>query len=165
MPLILDQLGVPVFSGYFDEPEEPDFTEDRIVNTAVRPPSTATFANLKKTTNDPLNKAAVMPSTTMSNSEEPPATSRPSTPPTDNPPSPHLPIHAGFNLNAIKDVLQGVEQDHSKSQAPPPSAKKFFSRFASPPTAVPFKRPQSTPPNNQPIEDTAPRTITRSASR
>ncbi|KAF8816142.1 DUF726-domain-containing protein [Phlegmacium glaucopus] len=209
MPLILDQLGFPVFSDYFDEPEEPDFTEDRIVvreednqkksgwfsrkntstslqNTVVRPPSTATFANLKKNANDPPNKAAVaegdedlppriqtsspapqIPSTTITNSEgEPAAISRPSTSPKENIPSSHLPIHAGFDLNAIKDVLQEVEQDRSKSQAPPPpSSKKFLSRFASPPTAVQFKRPQSTPPNNQPIEDTAPRTITRSTSR
>ncbi|KAG5638928.1 hypothetical protein H0H81_008697 [Sphagnurus paluster] len=33
MPLILDQLGFPVSADYFDEPEEPDFTEDRIVVT------------------------------------------------------------------------------------------------------------------------------------
>ncbi|EEB88290.1 hypothetical protein MPER_13954, partial [Moniliophthora perniciosa FA553] len=25
MPLILDELGFPVFADYFDEPEEPDF--------------------------------------------------------------------------------------------------------------------------------------------
>ncbi|TRM70598.1 hypothetical protein BD626DRAFT_564212 [Schizophyllum amplum] len=31
MPLILDQLGFPVFADYFDEPEEPDFEEERIV--------------------------------------------------------------------------------------------------------------------------------------
>ncbi|TEB32477.1 DUF726-domain-containing protein [Coprinellus micaceus] len=34
MPLILDQLGFPVFSDYFDEPEEPDFDEERVV---IRP--------------------------------------------------------------------------------------------------------------------------------
>jgi len=108
-----------------------------------------------------------MSSTTITNSErETLTTSRPSTPPNDKPLSSHLPIHAGFDLNAIKDVLQEVEQDPSKSQAPPPpSAKKFSSRLASPPTAVPFKRPQSTPPNNQPIEDTAPRSIARFTSR
>ncbi|GLB43707.1 putative DUF726-domain-containing protein [Lyophyllum shimeji] len=33
MPLILDQLGFPVSADYFDEPEEPDFKEDRIVVT------------------------------------------------------------------------------------------------------------------------------------
>ncbi|KAK2459554.1 hypothetical protein APHAL10511_008433 [Amanita phalloides] len=31
MPLILDQLGFPVFADYFDEPEQPDFEGDRIV--------------------------------------------------------------------------------------------------------------------------------------
>ncbi|KAF5332687.1 hypothetical protein D9611_005325 [Ephemerocybe angulata] len=34
MPLILDQLGFPVFSDFFDEPVEPDFDEDRVVMTA-----------------------------------------------------------------------------------------------------------------------------------
>ncbi|KAH9953368.1 hypothetical protein BC827DRAFT_1262447 [Russula dissimulans] len=31
MPLILDQLGFPVSADHFDEPEQPDFEEDRIV--------------------------------------------------------------------------------------------------------------------------------------
>lgn len=31
MPLIMDQLGFPVSSDHFDEPEQPDFEEDRIV--------------------------------------------------------------------------------------------------------------------------------------
>ncbi|KAH6896129.1 hypothetical protein BKA70DRAFT_1116905, partial [Coprinopsis sp. MPI-PUGE-AT-0042] len=31
MPLILDQLGFPVFSDFFDEPVEPDFEGDRVV--------------------------------------------------------------------------------------------------------------------------------------
>ncbi|KAF7971035.1 hypothetical protein HWV62_22239, partial [Athelia sp. TMB] len=31
MPLILDQLGFPVTADYFNEPEEPDFTGDRVV--------------------------------------------------------------------------------------------------------------------------------------
>ncbi|KDQ31542.1 hypothetical protein PLEOSDRAFT_1036408, partial [Pleurotus ostreatus PC15] len=33
MPLILDQLGFPVFADYFDEPEEPDFEGERVVIT------------------------------------------------------------------------------------------------------------------------------------
>ncbi|KAL1749311.1 hypothetical protein HDZ31DRAFT_79137 [Schizophyllum fasciatum] len=37
MPLILDQLGFPVFADYFDEPEEPDFEEERIVEREDAP--------------------------------------------------------------------------------------------------------------------------------
>ncbi|KAF8902239.1 hypothetical protein CPB84DRAFT_875384 [Gymnopilus junonius] len=74
MPLILDQLGFPVFSDFFDEPEEPDFDEERIVvreddnqkksgwfssssskrasmgpqKPVQRPPSTATFAGIQR---------------------------------------------------------------------------------------------------------------------
>ncbi|KAG2022406.1 DUF726 domain-containing protein [Coprinopsis cinerea AmutBmut pab1-1] len=69
MPLILDQLGFPVFSDYFDEPVEPDFEGDRVVvheeeeqnkkkgwfsrktsssdkrKSVSRPPSSASWAN------------------------------------------------------------------------------------------------------------------------
>ncbi|TFK18161.1 DUF726-domain-containing protein [Coprinopsis marcescibilis] len=68
MPLILDQLGFPVFSDFFDEPEEPDFEGERVVvreeeekqkkgwfsrksssskvpQHVSRPPSTASWAN------------------------------------------------------------------------------------------------------------------------
>ncbi|KAG7100211.1 hypothetical protein E1B28_001986 [Marasmius oreades] len=71
MPLILDELGFPVFADYFDEPEEPDFEGDRVVvregeetakkgwfskknkkpsgsQNASRPPSTSSFSVQKK---------------------------------------------------------------------------------------------------------------------
>ena len=51
-------------------------------------------------------------------------------------------------------MVQEVEQDPSKSQAPPPPAKKFFSKFKSPPSAAPLKPPESGSPSNQPIENT-----------
>ena len=79
--------------------------------------------------------------------------SRPSTPPNDNPPSSDIPIHAGFDLVAMKNILQEVEQDASKFQDPAPGSptKKFFSRFtSSSPSGVPFRRPESTPPITQP---------------
>ncbi|THH09210.1 hypothetical protein EW146_g8747 [Bondarzewia mesenterica] len=71
MPLILDQLGFPVSADHFDEPEEPDFEEDRIVvrqgeevpkkgwfgrkqssgpspQSVSRPPSTSSFLTHKR---------------------------------------------------------------------------------------------------------------------
>jgi len=137
----------------------------------LRPPSTATSVNLKTDVNAPPNKAVEvednddlpprmemsppapsLESNTITNSGgEASALSRPPTPPNDNPPSPDLPIHAGFDLVALKNILQEVEQDASKSQAPAPGlpTKKFFSRFTSSPSGVPFRRPESTPPIKQ----------------
>ncbi|RXW23089.1 hypothetical protein EST38_g2763 [Candolleomyces aberdarensis] len=73
MPLILDQLGFPVFSDFFDEPVEPDFDEERVVvredqsnqkqgwfskrqstsapQNVSRPPSTASWATKEKQAN------------------------------------------------------------------------------------------------------------------
>ena len=125
------------------------------------PPSTATFANLK--TNNSPNKVdgdddlppRVQTSSppTITNSEAS-VLSRPSTPPND---SSHLPIHAGFDLTAMTNILQEVERDSSKSQAPAPSppAKTFPS---TPAKAVPSR---STPP----VDDTAPRITGGSSPR
>lgn len=92
-------------------------------------------------------------SNTIINSEgEASVSSRPSTPPNDNPPS-DLPLHAGFDLVAMKNILQEVEQDANKFQAPAPAlpTKNFFSRFKlSSPSDVPSRRPDSTPPITQP---------------
>jgi hypothetical protein len=56
----------------------------------------------------------------------------------------------------MKNILQEVEQDASKSQAPAPSipTKKFLSRFTSSSSSrVPFRQPESTPPVTQPGSD------------
>ena len=79
-----------------------------------------------------------------------PTPSRPSTPSND-PPSSQLPLRAGFDLGAIKNVLHEVEQDPSKVKVTPPTAtpaapKTFLSRLAPPPIAPPSNRSQSTPP-------------------
>lgn len=79
-----------------------------------------------------------------------PTSSRPSTP--SNDPAPHLPIHAGFDLNAIKNALQEVEQNPNKSfPAPssstsPPPPPKSLTKLAPLPIAPPSNRSQSTPP-------------------
>lgn len=64
MPLILDQLGFPVSADYFDEPVEPDFTEDRIV---VREGEEDTkkrgwFSRKKKTSTAPAARVSRPPS-------------------------------------------------------------------------------------------------------
>ncbi|PPQ89966.1 hypothetical protein CVT25_009606 [Psilocybe cyanescens] len=201
MPLILDQLGFPVFSDYFDEPEEPDFDEDRIVvreednqkksgwfsrkktNTTPqkhvsRPPSTSTFAGLKHRSqsdgssskdapgdDDDLpprmdsssSKATDDDNVTLAGSgsgRNTPTPSRPSTPSQDpSSSSSHLPLHAGFDLSAIKSVLNEVEQDPSKAALPqttPTPAKSLLTRLAPPPVAPPSTRSQSTPPFKMP---------------
>ncbi|CAA7265018.1 unnamed protein product [Cyclocybe aegerita] len=194
MPLILDQLGFPVFSDYFDEPVEPDFTEDRIVvreeeekkksgwfsrkksNTTPqkhvsRPPSTSTFANFKKSDlpgangsplkgppatapaddadddlpprlGTPTGSAHASPKVTPlslpGSGRNTPTPSRPSTPSSS---TSHLPLRAGFDLAAIKNVLDEVEHG-----ADTPSTAKPPSRLAPPPIAPPSTRSQSTPP-------------------
>ena len=119
-------------------------------------------ARMQTTSPDPQ-----IPSTTVTNTEgEIPTTSRPSTPLSDNVPSSHMPTHAGFDLNAIKNVLQEVEQEPSKSQALAPApSKNFFSKLSSPPIAAPLRRPESTPLSNQPIEDVVSGITARSGSR
>ncbi|KAF9472576.1 DUF726-domain-containing protein [Pholiota conissans] len=205
MPLILDQLGFPVFSDYFDEPEEPDFTEDRIVvreedekkksgwfsrkktdttpqKPVSRPPTTSTHADTKipqststagKTDDDDedlpprLDHSSTNASSTIdlakaSGSDKTPTPSRPSTPSNvnDSPAAStsKLPLHAGFDLTAIKNVLQEVEHDSAKStQAAPKASKSIFSQLAAPPIAPPSARSRSTPPVQMPETNAHPR--------
>lgn len=204
MPLILDQLGFPVFSDFFDEPEEPDFTEDRVVvreeenqkksgwfgsgkrgstsnsqNQHVsRPPSTASWAN--KTPSAPTKSAggddelpprmdasrsATPPATTSTNGTatpppihrqrssvegSPSSSSRPGTPPVHD----TLPKHAGFDLQAMKEILSTVELNPKEANATSSSTKKpnaspsFRSKLL--PVVPPSTRSQSTPPVNGP---------------
>ncbi|KAG5644092.1 hypothetical protein DXG03_009111 [Asterophora parasitica] len=133
MPLILDQLGFPVSADYFDEPEEPDFTEDRIVVTEedtkqkkgwfsrkkkptpaqkVSRPPTAASVTVKKdpsshtptdSTDDELPPRIPTHQSTSSTSSE--AGHASTTQPSEAPdPTPHLPARAGFDLGALHSV-------------------------------------------------------------
>ncbi|PPR02740.1 hypothetical protein CVT26_009451 [Gymnopilus dilepis] len=186
MPLILDQLGFPVFSDYFDEPEEPDFDEDRIVvreedtqkksgwfsskkkstsssgnpqRPVSRPPSTATFAGIQRKKDgekaqqngsvnaEPTKAAAAqeedddelpprmetasphLPVASGSGRNTPTLHSRSASPAPSNgapnangnanangkDPASSIPIHAGFDLNAIKNALKEVEEERGTS--------------------------------------------------
>ncbi|KAF8204256.1 hypothetical protein K438DRAFT_1819443 [Mycena galopus ATCC 62051] len=123
MPLILDQLGFPVFADFFDDPVEPDFEGDRIVEREEDKNKKKGW--FSKKSKEPTRPQSVSrpPSTTWKhtrasdvtlNDDLPPridsdATPKPSptkeTPDADS----KIPIHAGFDFSAIKDVLGKAE--------------------------------------------------------
>jgi len=72
-----------------------------------------------------------------------PTPSRPSTP--SNDPSSHIHLHAGFDLNAIKNALQEVEQKalQAPSSTSPPIS---LTQLSPPPIVPPSNRSQLTPP-------------------
>ncbi|KAG1805555.1 uncharacterized protein BJ212DRAFT_1391472 [Suillus subaureus] len=148
MPLILDQLGFPVSCDYFDEPVEPEFNEERVVvkegdhtqkkkwfsrkkksstspTPVSRPPSTASFASsrrkppsLGKPTDDddepPRESTGTPPQNTNPHSIRPSGGRSPSS-------STDIPVHAGFDLKAIKDMIGQSEKTPEEMQVPQPS--------------------------------------------
>lgn len=149
MPLILDQLGFPVSCDYFDEPVEPEFNEERVVvregdhtqkkkwfsrkkkpstspASVSRPPSTASFASsrrkpssLGKPTDDdgepPRESTGTPPPrNTNPHSTQPSGGRSPSS-------STDIPVHAGFDLKAIKDMIDQSEKTPEEMQVPQPS--------------------------------------------
>ncbi|KAG2032982.1 hypothetical protein BDR03DRAFT_968630 [Suillus americanus] len=149
MPLILDQLGFPVSCDYFDEPVEPEFNEERVVvregdhtqkkkwfsrkkkpsaspTPVSRPPSTASFASsrrkpssLGKPTDDdgepPRESTGTPPPrNTNPHSTQPSGGRSPSS-------STDIPVHAGFDLKAIKDMIDQSERTPEEMQVPQPS--------------------------------------------
>ncbi|KAJ7146410.1 hypothetical protein C8R44DRAFT_690838 [Mycena epipterygia] len=162
MPLILDQLGFPVFADYFDDPVEPDFEGDRIVEreedkakkkgwfskakeptrpqSVSRPPTASTFSKHSR------QSSAVV------DDDLPPRVGTPLGTGTSTPTSPtkdtsevdsKIPIHAGFDFNAIKDVLGKAELN--------PDELKFRedNHFEAPPIPPPTNRSESAPPQQQ----------------
>ncbi|KIY73931.1 DUF726-domain-containing protein [Cylindrobasidium torrendii FP15055 ss-10] len=113
MPLILDQLGFPVFSDYFDEPEAPDFEEERIVVKEGEEPANKGWFSRKR--NVEATKTSRPPSTstwkktprasTESTGDDdlPPREARPSTPPTPSRlPLPVTPTRPSAEAEPIK---------------------------------------------------------------
>ncbi|KAG2106967.1 uncharacterized protein F5147DRAFT_698935 [Suillus discolor] len=148
MPLILDQLGFPVSCDYFDEPVEPEFNEERVVvregdhtqkkkwfsrkkkpsaspTPVSRPPSTASFASSRRKPSS-LGKPT-------DDDNEPPREFTGTPPPQNNPHSTQpsdgqlpssstdIPVHAGFDLKAIKDMIGQSEKNPEDMQVPQPS--------------------------------------------
>jgi hypothetical protein len=186
MPLILDQLGFPVSADHFDEPEEPDFEEDRIVvregedvqkkgwfsknkpaapnASASRPPSATSVGRRPKdqAENDeslpPREEKTPMTSTATS----------PSTPRTDKQlddaigDAAELPARAGFDLAAMRAIVDGIEQGKgSRHDLTRPTRPEIS---PPPPSSVmSAKRPQSMSPPITKSPDLTPTTEQRSA--
>ncbi|KAF7307618.1 hypothetical protein MIND_00557000 [Mycena indigotica] len=165
MPLILDQLGFPVFADFFDDPVEPDFEGDRIVEreedknkksgwfsnnkppprpqSVSRPPTASSFSKHHSST-----EAA---SATAEDYELPPRIDSP--PPSYSPASPtkpqtdvegeskaQVPTHAGFDFAAIKDVLGKAELNPEELRMPEQNP------FQAPHIPPPTYRSESAPP-------------------
>ncbi|KAF9024047.1 DUF726-domain-containing protein [Hymenopellis radicata] len=150
MPLILDQLGFPVFADYFDEPENPDFEEDRIV---VREEDVKQkkgwFSRKTSGTQTPVSR----PPSGSPYAKKPPATTDDELPPRLTPPtSPHkeghastpsdpeikIPKTAGFDFAAMKEIIGSAEKEKEREPSPvplsPPQVRRSPSPMAGPST-------------------------------
>ncbi|KAK0185158.1 hypothetical protein F5146DRAFT_1071635 [Armillaria mellea] len=128
MPLILDQLGFP--------PEEPEFTEDRVVVREEDMSKKKGWFSRKSKSSKPqhVSRTARKPSGPDSST---PVTSPPSTPQRDTAsPGPDIPMHAGFDFAAIKEMI-GHTQQPEEVVAPTP--------IAVPPIPPPTNRTESMP--------------------
>ncbi|KAL4265375.1 TMCO4 family protein [Pleurotus pulmonarius] len=171
MPLILDQLGFPVFADYFDEPEEPDFEGERVVITEEDQKKKKGWFSRKKSKSSVSDNASQPPSshtrkassssTITGDDELPPRvdekghdefSTRPSSPSqhsdVSGPPQKtsgqqsELPLHAGFDFAAIKEVLNEIK-DSSAEQTGQGKA------YEMPPIPPPSQRSESTPPTQR----------------
>ncbi|KAJ7447231.1 hypothetical protein FB451DRAFT_782255 [Mycena latifolia] len=162
MPLILDQLGFPVFADYFDDPVEPDFEGDRIVEreedkekkkgwfskkkehtrpqSVSRPPSASGFSKHTRGSSVALDEDLPPRAGTPLSA----GASTPPSPSKDAPDAnPKIPIHAGFDFNAIKDVLGKAELNPDELKVPEEN------QFAAPVIPPPTNRSESAPPQRQ----------------
>jgi hypothetical protein len=168
LPLILDELGFPVFSDHFDEPIEPDFEEDRIVVREEEEKEKKGWFSRKKKKKSPASPASVSrpPSTSAwSSPRKSTSSSVSSTSTSDNadddlPPrqedkaekgaADEIPIHAGFDLTAMKEMIEQAKLEASEKKqafAPAPIAISQSSPPPPPrPSPPPLPRSESAPP-------------------
>ncbi|KAI0066542.1 DUF726-domain-containing protein [Artomyces pyxidatus] len=193
MPLILDQLGFPVSADHFDEPEEPDFEEDRIVVregeefpkkkswfSRKTPSATAAQHDSRPPTAVPTHRrtqASVNPA--LDDDELPPR--EPAAPRDaasaagENDAAPgdiaaELPKVAGFDLAAMKAVIGDVEPQGGPARldlAPPiPPSSSAQRAQSAPPHVVDTPTPELTPTREQPLGSIAgPSDLTATFSR
>ncbi|CAK5280768.1 unnamed protein product [Mycena citricolor] len=147
MPLILDQLGFPVFADFFDDPVEPDFEGDRIVEREEeKNQKKGWFSSSKKNNHTPRTESISRPPTASSFSKPKttPADDADELPPRESsevPTEEKIPIHAGFDFAAIKEALGNRES----ADLEVPSPNKFEAPVIPPPT----NRSESAPPPQQ----------------
>ncbi|KAF8336458.1 uncharacterized protein EI90DRAFT_2912015 [Cantharellus anzutake] len=168
MPVILDQLGFPVTATYFDEPEEPDMTQDRIVMreaaemTAAKNRSgllenkseTVTSETPPKLESTPLPPS--IPSTSSSTPVpsgdddlpervEHPSTSTKVTSSLSPIPDPKIPAKAGFDFQAIGKAL-GKGDDFNPEHIPTVVLAPKPQPSGAPTSAPSLGRSESAPP-------------------
>ncbi|KAI0253223.1 hypothetical protein BJV78DRAFT_1302757 [Lactifluus subvellereus] len=185
LPLILDQLGFPVSADHFDEPEQPDFEGDRIVvREGEEVPKKDWFSRSKPSTPDPQTSRPpfLTPEQSQKSKHQagddddlPPREIR--TPEASALPLPtsgpeqgpigidgdvvsELPARAGFDLAAMRAVIEGIDDgkesqrdDRGSSQPeillrhqlPATSAER--PQFTSPPVVSPELTPTSAHPS------------------
>ncbi|ESK92389.1 duf726 domain protein [Moniliophthora roreri MCA 2997] len=141
MPLILDELGFPVFADYFDEPEEPDFEGERVVihegreaekkswfsrkkaptfpKHVSRPPSASSFSFTKKRPSNGGGLEKVGEDDDLPPRVDSPAESIPSG--TQTPDESSIPKHAGFNLAAMQKMIGESEANPDELKMPQPA--------------------------------------------
>ncbi|KAJ7729098.1 hypothetical protein DFH07DRAFT_871425 [Mycena maculata] len=165
MPLILDQLGFPVFADYFDDPVEPDFEGDRIVEreedktakkgwfskkakeptrpqSVSRPPTASNFSKHVRQSSGPVDDE--LPSRVGTPAGAGASTSGPTSPTKDAVDvNSKIPMHAGFDFNAIKDVLGKAELNPDELKIPEDN------QFEAPAIPPPTNRSESAPPQQQ----------------
>nr|GAT51735.1 predicted protein [Mycena chlorophos] len=157
-PLILDQLGFPVFADFFDDPVEPDFEGDRIVEREEDKKKKAGWFGGSKT--PPRPQSVSRPPTASSFVRKPPTKAAvedddDELPPRIESPPPSsakaeeaseeskLPTKAGFDFAAIKDVLGKAELNEEELQVPAQNP------FEPPHIPPPTNRSESAPPPSQ----------------
>ncbi|KAF8844246.1 DUF726-domain-containing protein [Paxillus ammoniavirescens] len=170
MPLILDQLGFPVSADYFDEPVEPDFKEDRVVirdeqlesqkkgwfskrkkkgsqppSSLSRPPSAASFGSSRRRPPNLPPKSQqddLPPRMDMTKTPSPPAADA-APPERDSLDSTSdVPVHAGFDLAAIKEMVGEVER-HPEQLGVQPSPNQAASAPRPTPRSISAPPPPS----------------------
>ncbi|KAF8899424.1 hypothetical protein BD779DRAFT_1795853 [Infundibulicybe gibba] len=195
MPLILDQLGFPVSADYFDEPVEPDFEGDRIVvkeeetekkkgwfsSRKKKRPSAPPTPVSRPPTSSPFVMKSAKSGSEAADDDLPPRLSsdgkeKPMSPPPPETLSPdgdsrsqsqsELPIHAGFDLAAMKEILkEGLKSEDLvvPPQIQPPASPTVPSdRLSQPPAYSASPITLSSPNTPAPSKTLGPRSVSHS---
>ncbi|KAJ7053879.1 hypothetical protein C8F01DRAFT_1374794 [Mycena amicta] len=187
MPLILDQLGFPVFADFFDDPVEPDFEGDRIVErqeekgkksgwfsssketprpqSVSRPPTASSFSKYTRPASNATTATVVEDDELPPRLDSPPPPGVPTTPTSPTKPKPgaegesKVPTHAGFDFAAIKDVLGKAELDPQELKVS--EQNPFEAPHIPPPT---FRSESAPPPSQSTSASTPPADVPPSPS-
>ncbi|KAJ6606805.1 hypothetical protein B0H10DRAFT_2074448 [Mycena sp. CBHHK59/15] len=135
-------LGFPVFADYFDDPVQ----RPTCAQSVSRPPSVNAFSKHSRASSVSLDEdlpprvGTPAPASGAGGSAAP----GPASPAKDAPDNnSKIPIHAGFDFNAIKDVLGEAERNPDELKI------RADNQFPAPPIPSPTNRSESAPPQQQ----------------